>query len=258
MHETFQIIIAIISGTILLISLVVFVVFSTLQYRRAKKIHEYEKEQLKIKFDKEVLNVELEVKEATLQFVSEEIHDNVGQLLSLIKMNLYQLSKETDAKRVDEISQLVSDAMKSLREISHMLSQNSLDGNNLIELINRQVVAINRIGKFDSSFTTDLDEPPKIDSQTILVLFRMLQELINNSLKYSEANSLSISLREDSKHYELIVQDDGVGFDLDEKSVKGNGLQNLYRRAEIIDADLQIWSEENQGVKTKIIILKRE
>lgn len=257
MQEDLQLIFPVIAGTIILIGLSLFVVFSAVQYRKSKRIHEFEKEQLKSRFDKEVLQVQLEVKEDTLQFVSEEIHDNIGQVLSLMKMDLYQLGKEAGSARIEGISKLLNEAISSLRGIAHMLSQNNLEGNNLVQLITQQVEELNRIGKFDSHFESNLTVNPVIDSKTILVVYRMLQELINNTIKYSEANNLTVILEERNENYELQVIDDGCGFDVSKAEKTGNGLQNLHRRAQNIGANLSIESTPDLGVKTQILIPKK-
>ncbi len=252
MQETFQIVLFIISGTIILVGFSAFVIFSALQYRKAKRIHELEKAEMKNLFEKEVLEVKVEVQEETLNFVSEEIHDNIGQILSLAKMNVSGLKTSENEKKVDNASELLNTAISDLRGLSHILSENKLDDSEILQLVEQLVADINKAGRMTAELNTLGLDSMILGKKKTLVLFRIIQEVVNNSLKYSDGTELLINLEYSASYLKISISDDGKGFDYESLKTVSNGLLNIKRRSEMINAQLDYKSIKNKGTFIKL------
>jgi len=256
--ENIQNIIILLGGTLILAGSASFVVFSVLQYRKAKRVHELEIDNILNISEKETYQARLEATNAALDFVSQEIHDNVGQMLSTARLNMHVLVKGMeDKEKIDKVRIPLNEAITGIREISHLLSKNQLKTNNLPELINSQIALLRESSGASFKFENGLEEEQfNIGAKPLFVVYRMFQEILNNSIRHSEADRIHVSLKALGKNYILEISDDGRGFDLDMKKKHGNGLQNLFSRAQAINAELNIQSILEKGTTTKIIIPK--
>jgi len=254
MQENFQITIVIIAGTILLMSLVFFIVLSAIMYQKARNSHEQNYQYLKNKYDKEILQANIEVKQTTLNKISEEIHDNVGQLLSLVKLNLYQLNKINKNERISDTIELTNTAILGLRNIAHIISSNKLDDTSLTDLLKKEIEQINKTKIIIGDLHVSEMFNDNLSSEITLILYRMSQEIINNIIKHSKATKAIINITQNKSKMHLQISDNGIGFNIDEIEGKNNGFQNLKRRAKIINADLKISSTKNIGTEVLITI----
>ena len=143
-------------------------------------------------FQNELLQTQLEIQEQTLKTISEEIHDNVGQVLSLAKLNLntFEINPE---KKLTDTKQLISKAINDLRDLSR-----SMHGDRIAELGLQQSVADEfQILENSGEFKTHLKitgELYKLPPQKEMVLFRIVQEALNNCIKYSKAKNIILEL----------------------------------------------------------------
>lgn len=252
MQETFQIVLFIVSGTVILMGFSAFVIFSALQYRKAKRIHELEKAEMKNIFEKEVLQVKVEVQEETLSFVSEEIHDNIGQVLSLVKMNISGLKNTSNESKVTSASELLNTAIRDLRGLSHILSENQLENNEILQLVEKLTTDINKSGRMTAELNTSNLEDMCLGKKKTLVLFRIIQEAVNNALKYSDGTELLVNLEYNTQSLKVSITDDGKGFDYESLKFISNGLLNIQRRSELINASLDYQSIRNKGTFIKL------
>jgi len=222
-----------------------------IQYRKAKGIHVLEMQQLEEQLKKEMLTAQLEIKEETLDNISMEIHDNIGQVLSLARINLEIIEEKSE--NVDESLGHINSAIISLRSISHLISKNKLEEDELEDLLRKEIEQINRTGKITGTFEIQAENYVELDSEKSFILYRMVQECINNILKHAGAKNVKIVLADAVDGYLFSIIDDGKGYNVKEKW-NSNGIQNLKRRGELINAELKINSESNKGTEVQILI----
>lgn len=222
---------------------------------RKRKILLREKELLKINYQQELLKAQIEIQEQTLHHVAREIHDNIGQVLAFLKLNLStlrQLSYEELKKKLDDSKELVSHVINDLRDLSKSLSMEQISVKGLIQTLTEDVERMRKAGLFDIALIVD-GKPFPIDPQHELVLFRIFQESVNNCIKHSNAKELKISLLYSTGLFNLTVQDDGSGFTPDDGVHRGgSGLTNMQNRANLIGAELQINSSPGSGCRISV------
>ncbi|MGC3945743.1 MAG: histidine kinase [Chryseolinea sp.] len=237
------------TGVIVLVSLGLIVLFLVFQNKRQRHISETQ--ELKDKFTRTLLESQLEIREQTLKHLAREIHDNLGQVASLIKINLSTLKfydDEVATAKVEETKDLVRQLITDLKVLSTNLSSDRATQLGLLNVLENDVEHINRTNRMKAGITHE-GEIPAFDDNTTIILYRMAQEILNNSLKHSKASSLRIAIQASEKLFKLVCEDNGVGFDPVEKSKNGgSGLLNLQQRAKVIDARLSIVSSHSGTV----------
>lgn len=202
-------------------------------------------------FEAEIVQAQNEIQEQTLKNIGWELHDNVGQLLSFASMQLSILKMQM----TDEVKEKFKDTSDALKE---SLSEVRL----LSKTLNNEVVL--NIG-FEKSITNELNRLKKMkftsaelkligdkvsfkDRKHEIIIFRILQEFLSNSVKYSKAKNLNIILNYQPNNLIITASDDGKGFDINEVE-KGSGLINMKSRASLIHATLELTSKPNEGVQ---------
>ncbi len=247
-----EIVITLIGGTFLLLFLVVIIIVATTRYQNRKRRHLADLERMKHEAAQQVLKTRLEVQDKTLTDVSREIHDNIGQILSVVKLNLHAM-KPTDHKMIGHVSasiDLMNSAITDLRNISKMLSTDYISTQSLPTLLQREVDVINKSQMFEMELITPGEERP-IDPEKQLIIYRIAQECIQNAIKHSEAKKIQISFEFLPHALALEVADDGKGFIYDNNK-QGNGLTNLNARVAIIGAMLTIKSKPGEGTRIQL------
>lgn len=209
----------------------------------------------KFLFRQELLRAQIEIKEQTLKHIAYELHDNLGQIASLIKINLntLQLGDINKAEqKIEDTKGLVRQLITDLKSLSVSLNSDRVFQIGILKSLENEVEQLNKTGQFE---TTLLQEGtiPALDGNTTIILYRMVQETINNIVKHSGAKRISIRLQSVGNLFTLVCSDDGVGFDTEEKVKSGgSGLMNLQNRAKLINAQLTIQSSPNNGTTISI------
>lgn len=246
--------------TILVIFLIVFtllagILFYIFQYRKKKIDHIKETELLSEKYQKEILNTQLQSQQETMQFIGREIHDNVGQKLTLASLYSKQLlsnAKNTEEK-INTISNIIDESLADLRQLSKSLTNPSLAEASLAQLLQEEAVKINSLGSCHVLVTDDATGYVLTPAQKN-ILFRLLQEFIQNSLKHADCKKIKIDLQAANNSFTVSAQDDGKGFDSAQKS-NGQGLRNMQRRAEELNAVYEFNSVPGSGTNLTLQLL---
>jgi signal transduction histidine kinase len=249
-----EVVINIIISTVLLLLLAGFIVFFLLHYQKRYNQYLQEKANMQASFHQELLKAEIEMKEQTLLIISQEIHDNIGQVLSLAKLNLNTILLEDNNPAVPKIAatkELVGKAIQDLRNLSKSLNTEHISHQKLSESLGFELEQIRKTGLYETALRVQGAEKP-LDPQKQIIIYRIVQEALNNIIKHARARSITISLDYDSRETMLRIADDGAGFDLPAvheagRSDKGTGLGNLFHRARLIDAILTVESRPGQG-----------
>jgi len=235
---------------VLLLVIGLFMLFRIYLKRKHKLI--LEKELLGAQFEQTLLQAKLEIQEQTFRDISQELHDNIGQVLSLISINLNTLDSTHNADKIAKMDELLGKALTDLRNLSHSLDADYIRNNGWTGLVVKLMNSLENTGKFKA--VTELDDNlPRLGTEKPIILFRMIQEVINNIIKHAGANTIYLKAKKESDRLMITIEDNGKGFS--ENMVSGGaGLNNLQNRAKMINAELGIKSETGQGTVVTIAI----
>ncbi len=210
---------------------------------------------------KELLATQLEIQQATMQQIGRELHDNIGQKLTLASLYTQQLLYENkileESERIDMVSQIINQSLQDLRSLSKTLTDDNINQKDIVTLIQEEVENASVLKKckihFEHNFKClDLDFVHKN------VLLRITQEFIQNSMKHSQCKNIFIRLNTTEENlWELKINDDGIGFDIDKILSNGIGLTNMKNRTAIIGAEFNLESNENKGTSIEIKLKKQ-
>ncbi len=249
-----QLIFAICFASSILIILISFLLFVLLWQRRKSNAFLKEKEHMQRMFTEQLLTSQLEMQEQTFTTISEEIHDNIGQLLSLVKvqLNIIDEIKSFDQTLFQNVKENVSNAMTDLRDIAKSLNTERIQSQTLYEIIKEELERINRCRLLVTTIQATGTEKA-VQDQKKLILFRMVQESLQNVFKHAEANHVDINLSYEPECICIVIADDGKGFNTNTVTHNdGLGIINLVNRASLIGGSAEIESTVNKGTVVKI------
>lgn len=217
-------------------------------------------EKIKVNFRQTLLQSQLEIQEQTLKNISQEIHDNVGQVLSLAKLNLntIDISKTEELqKKIESALIQVSKAINDLRDLSKSFNTDNISAIGLVRAVEYELDMIKKTGVHKTSFNVE-GKIKKLEPQTELILFRIVQETLHNIIKHAEASSIWISARYTENDLGLEIKDNGKGFhptaEGDQDTDSGLGIRNMNNRARLIGAKFNLNSIKNEGTSVTIVL----
>lgn len=233
--------------------LVALVVIFSLFHRRKTRLL-IQKAEDKKHFEEELAKTQTEIQEQTLKNVSWELHDNIGQLLSVAKMQLTMLENEvpdTQKKQFGEAADILGRGVSEIRQLSHSLNSDFILNVGLEEALKAEAARFKRLNFLNIDFKTEGEAVP-IDKKDEVIIFRIFQECFSNCIKYSRATLLSVRIRYLPEEIVITATDNGVGFDIEEAG-NGVGILNMRRRAELIGAKLSLKAKINEGVSVTLV-----
>lgn len=243
--------------TVTLLIIVLTMIFVYVIFIRKKTTLLIEQKEKDMRFEKELATSQVEMKEQTLNYIGQELHDDLGQKLSVVRLRQNQLiSKLSNGEKeeLNELNELLGECIQDVRNLSKTLITEQIIHFGLIESIEREIQRIKKLRLLKIEFITqkhDIDISPKHG----LILFRIIQESINNILKHSRAKNVSIELEDDHERLKITISDNGKGFNTNIMR-DGSGLKNMELRAKLIHAEFSIQSKLEEGTKTSIIYHK--
>ena len=236
-----EVITALIAGTIVAVCLASFLILMFLVFQKRRAQHAVEVEQLKHQYDQELLRSQLEIQEQTLRTISHEIHDNVGQVLSLAKLQLHSLQQQGQ-HNLQPTTDLLFKAIADLRDLSKSLHPDRIAEIGLAESVRYDLLLLQKTNAIETQFDlsgTLLRLPPEKE----ILLFRMFQEMMNNVMKHAQAKLVTVKLQYGPTALLMSVSDNGCGFSHEVPS--GIGFTSLRTRAKLLNAQLNIDSDAN-------------
>jgi len=215
--------------------------------------------------EKMFLNTIIQTEEKERKRFAKDLHDGLGPLLSSVKMAVSSLAqmKHTDASReiVENTEIVIDEAIKSLKEISDNLSPHVLNNFGLVRALNNFANKINITKTIQINLVSDLKDE-RFDSNVEVVLYRVICELINNTIKHAKATKIDISLIKEDVHLKIVYQDDGKGFDInkivEQSASSGMGFSNIYSRINSLKGEINIESEHKKGTLVTIKVLMHD
>lgn len=191
--------------------------------------------------------------------LAKDLHDGVGGLLSGVKLSLSTMKgnvflSEGNANAIEQILGQLDQSITELRRVSHNMMPESLIKFGLGETIANYCAQINQSGMIKVNFQSyGLEQ--RLDESTEIVVYRMIQELLNNILKHAKADQVLVQMIREKNRLDITVEDDGKGFDLNNAShLRGAGLANVRSRTEYLDGKLDIQSQPDEGTSVHIEI----
>lgn len=251
---TSEIYIVIIIGAILAVLLVGFIVTILFLYQKRQHRQVMEINRMKEEYERETLKSQLEIQEETFKNIGQELHDNIGQMLSVVKLSMavLPLDNKHDAwEPIQAARQVLNKAMIDLANLTKSLHTDRITQIGLVESIHFELENINRTGLLEIEFgVSGMEE--SLDEQKSIVVFRIFQENLNNILKHSKAQKIQVALTYLDDKFIMKITDDGVGFNIAEKknstsSAAGVGLKSIFNRAKLIGAEIDMQSEPGKG-----------
>ncbi|HVV04057.1 MAG TPA: ATP-binding protein [Puia sp.] len=255
--ESREIIIALIAGTSTLLLLGVLMISFLILYRSRHRKLIREREQLKLSYERELLKSQLEIQEQTFRHISQEIHDNIGQMLSLARLNISTMDPTQPTgmeQKISDSKKLVSQAIYDLRNLSHGLNTDYVADMGLARAIEHELEMIRKSSEQETVFQTEGDVY-RLDKQREVIIYRIVQETLNNILKHAASRKIIIHLHYRPEEITLTITDNGKGFDLtplDLDKSFGLGIKNMHNRARLMGARFQISSTLGEGTSVLV------
>jgi len=207
-----------------------------------------EREELKNKHQRELLKASIEAEDNERKRVAQNLHDELGAVLSIIRMQLVQLEQQnnTDKKlhgSLNRVRTATESALASMRNLSHEMMPPQLEEFGLIKTLRAIIHDLNDAGEIKGQLYADMSIdrlPPSAE----LSLYRLCMELINNTIRHSQADSLSIQLFKQHSNFQLMYSDNGKGVPKD--FTAGHGFKNMEARIATLDGTL-VWGNVSGG-----------
>ncbi len=247
-------------GVVLALVLFGFIVFILFLYQRKQHRQEKQLAEIKIQYEQELLRSQLEMQESTFKFVAQELHDNIGQVLSVIKLSLSILPLTKDNPAFESVQNCREMLNKVIFDVSHITKSMHTDRISDIgidEAIRFELDTLRKTGLVKVDFSVS-GTPLFINNQKAIFLFRMFQEMINNIFKHAQATEINVAVIYTTDYkFVLKVEDNGIGFNPEKKQTQTNsssgiGLRNMVNRAKLINGTISIKSEAGKGTSITV------
>jgi signal transduction histidine kinase len=255
-QEETEIITGVVIASTVFLFISFFIVVLIIYINRRKNRYIKDRQALEATFKQELLATRLEIQEETFKTISQEIHDNIGQALSFVKLNIntVDVHNAEDAKqKLLESKNQLSQTIQDLRDLAKSLNPDFLTELGLTGAIEQQLQLMQKTGLYQTTLTI-LGNEYKNQLQKELVIFRIVQELLNNIVKHAEATAVEVTMHYQPGMLLIIVADNGKGFDaFDEASAnKGLGLHNMLNRMSLINGQITISSAPGSGTTARV------
>lgn len=202
-----------------------------------------------MRLQREKIFAEITIRENERKRIAIDLHDSLGPLLSAVKLNISSVDvvEESDRKILSKTGSHLDEIISSMRRISHDLLPNTLERRGLIEAIREFINQVNT--KHSVDIQLFIVKEIKIPREKEIHLFRMVQEIVHNTIKHARAKTLQIGFSEENGHLLCLTRDDGKGFDKEKAQAgsQGLGLRSLESRCEILNGTLTLDSMPGGG-----------
>lgn len=243
--------------TVFIVIMITFIIKILFFIQKKQKAFTLDMIAIKANHEMELFKTKLEIQEQISQEISREIHDNVGQTISLAKMILNTLDSHENYETkegINETSDLLELALDNLRYISRKLNSELIKKGGLKKSIEMQIGYLRRGGKLNTQLHVD-GEHVILDETKEVFLFRIVQEAVNNIIRHANATVINICLSYSKNVLRLQIEDNGKGFNLIDQISGPNhtgGIYNMQNRAKQIGSDIHIDSTIGNGTRITV------
>jgi len=246
--------------TSLVIATMALVIANFVSYFQNKKlINEKRITTLKINYENNLLKAQIQAQEQTFQNISREIHDNIGQKLTLAKLQLNLLSNQLEASLKEHLQdsiKIISTSLNDLRDVSRSLSSEVIINSGLIKAVENEINQLNKTSHYLIKLKITGDTF-YMDANRELAIFRIIQESLSNIIKHAEATAIDIDFYYADSMLTIAIKDNGIGFDLAALKTS-NGINNIRNRASSLNGEAYLVSKPHHGTIVNIKIPQYE
>ncbi|MFY0255944.1 sensor histidine kinase [Chitinophaga sp. 30R24] len=234
------------------------VVSAVISYKKKQDAYLHQLKLMKEDYDKQLMWSQIEMQEEAFAHLGQELHDDIGQLLSSTKLliNVTQRSMKEIPDTLHIAEETLSTAIQHLRALSKSFSRQWLSQFSLIENLKMEVERINSSKAIIVKFTHELIALP-LQAEPQIILFRIVQEAIQNCIKHARPQVIDISIRKAGEQLILIIADDGDGFDKAGMASMGMGIRNMQHRTNVLGGEIR-WEVTTSGGTAVLITLPLE
>jgi signal transduction histidine kinase len=199
----------------------------------------------------------IEGQEKERKKIARELHDGLGQKLTALKFHIEGVkgaASKKEKERLEDIRKMLYDTIGEVRRISFNLMPSALNDFGIVPALKHLSEQVSKSSDVDVIFVNN-STIERLNKTVEINLYRIVQEALNNAIKYSEADQINISLDNNGDRFKILVADNGKGFSLAPKGKSngsGNGITNIQERTRLIDGEFSIETEPGMG--TKILI----
>lgn len=211
-------------------------------------------------YQKDLLNASIQVQEAERKRIATDLHDGIGSQLSAIRLYMHQLKPETPIEVYTELKeesiQMIDSSIEQIRKITYNLLPTSLDRFGILQALEDLCKRIEKLNHLEIIF--DYNEAYQFTKQQDLALYRIFQELINNTLKHAQASRVNIQFYFSPTHIKISYDDNGKGLpEIKEiKPVSGLGLKSIESRVNLLNGKMSIQSKKGNGFQFDLTVPK--
>lgn len=248
-------------STLLILLFAAIIIYFIFLYQKKRYRHERELLELHETFSKTLLQSKLEIQEQTLDHIAKELHANFGHIVSLININLSELlSRPTESMKegIIETKSLAKQLLTEMKALSASLNTDHIMHIGFVDALNNELERLAKLKKYQIRFTK-CGEEYRLPAEHEIILFRLCQEIFNNTVKYAKASAITVSINYQPSHFLLEITDNGIGFNLEivssqSAAKESTGFVNMKKRAKLINAELIINSGDEGGTSIHISI----
>lgn len=238
--ETTILTLLLIGAVVLGMILLYFIVTMVRQHRTTQQLH------------RDKIQAEIRALERERRRIANDLHDDLGPMLASVKFHVTAVEPKTedDAALIQKVSDLIDEMLTRIREIAFDLMPNALSRKGLIPTLEELIPKAQKFFPLKIEFMHSTSSP-ELPPEMVVHLYRIILEIIHNTIKHSGATQLFIQLTVSDKEVFFESRDNGIGFDLhklDEK-IEGLGLKNLQTRTELMHGEMKIQTEPGKGVQ---------
>ncbi|MFK5855277.1 MAG: tetratricopeptide repeat protein [Bacteroidota bacterium] len=246
------------SGTTILIIIILMWIIRRNKYKKDAIIREKEIEQLKK--DKEILAAQslIHGEENERKRIAQELHDGIGVLLSTASIHFSSVNENTKSSEISTIAEkankLLKMASNEVRKVSHNMMPGVLTKFGLSEALVDLFEDVKDSGKINVEYNI-FEGQPRLSENTEIMLYRIVQEMLNNSLKYSKGSLINFTISRESNFARMVFSDNGVGFDYQTKLEENNlGLSGIQSRVDFLHGELTVDTCAGEGCSYSVEI----
>ena len=249
-----KVILLVIIGTIGVMLMAFSVVFFVLLYKRKMLENQLEKRETENLHQQEMLSATLKSQEDERNRLGTELHDGVGAMLSSIKVNLQVAKRKEGVDSLEPVLGHLDEAINQVRSISHQMMPVILKKYGLKHAIKD---LFEKLSSDDLKVEIAEWDEPRLNDQDSLMLYRIVQELLNNSIKHAGANTINFSIKNDASEVQITYCDNGKGYPEHVlASSDGMGLLNIKNRSQAIGASTNFSNKKDGGAQVNLVIAK--
>jgi len=232
-------------ATVIVLFLASVLIGTVVISQNRKRIHEREVQDIAHQHERDVAQVKVEAIQKTMQDIGRELHDNVGQLLTATQIGMMRMAEDGqfEATQMKGLVEYLEEGIAEVNRLGRTLNIDHWKNKSLFEVIGEQCARLERLG-FAEVLVQSNAKHDQLEEDERIVVYRLFQEVVQNTLKHSEATVIEISLVD--VPFQVQITDNGKGFDLN-KVANGTGLINIKKRSKLVGIDAQLDTEIGSG-----------